>query len=822
MSSPNSRSSTLGSVLLFCQLSLLSAFLLFQVQPVISKYILPWFGGSPGVWTTCMVFFQMVLFAGYAYAHALTKFLQPRTQFFVHGTLMLAALAFLPIMPGEGWEPAGNEDPAGRILLLLMGTVGLPYFILSSTSPLTQVWFTRAVPGGAPWRLYALSNLGSLAALLTYPFLIEPKMDVVGQAWAWSGVFVLFAGLSVWLAWRNQAAPPQEAAAPDPLPGPRPVAGLETEKSGTALEMDAAAVEKAPSAAVAEPVTRWWHRLLWVALPALASVMLLAATNHVCQDVAVVPFMWVVPLSLYLITFIICFEHDRWYVRGVWALLAMLFIFVTATDKTLDLQDVFSAGLEKGLGVKMDKVPPYLVDVTWAFGAMFLACMVCHGELARLKPAASRLTEFYLLMSAGGAVGGLLVSLVAPRVFVTYMEWPLALCASFMVASVALGIWLWGRRWPWLLGYVLVLVLAVWRFNLGTKGWMEWKETLLERWWKSGEELISKRFPDSLDLGQTLSLGSSLAAVVAVLGLVIYLQRRRWYAVVAGFALICVAIPGTLFMFVRTTYVDPRLERVRNFYGALNVDKDYDTGLESEYVTLTHGGIIHGIQNLASAYKGEPITYYGRHTGIGRALQSLKGRADARIGVVGMGAGTVACYAQAGQHWRFYEINPAIQRLARTYFTYLNDAEARGADVQTIIGDARLMLKREPDQKFDVMLLDAFSGDAIPMHLLTKEAFAIYHRHMKPDGIIAVHVTNTYLALAPVVERQARELGLRTTRVITEEDDDTDDDSTDYILISQNHAFMDGNPPDEPEEEEPKDIPLWTDRYHNLFQILLD
>ena len=703
MSSSTSR--PLPAAFFLSLLSLLSAFLLFQVQPVISKFILPWFGGSPGVWTTCMVFFQCVLFAGYAYAHALTR-LRPRTQAVLHTLILLGALMVLPIAPGNAWKPAGDEDPAGRILLLLLGTVGLPYFILSSTSPLTQVWFTRMVPGGMPWRLYALSNIGSLVALLSYPFFFEPMLDVMAQTWLWSGAFVAFALLSITLVWRASRAAP--APASDTAVG---------EKTGVLV----------PPSALA-PAPRWWHRILWVALPALASAMLLATTNHVCQDVAVVPFMWVVPLSLYLLTFIICFEHERWYVRGLWALLALIVVFITAAETKL------------GPKLDIDLTPNYLAEIAWCFSALFLACMVCHGELARMKPAPSRLTEFYLLMSAGGALGGLLVSLVAPRVFVTFMEWPLGLIASLVVAGMAL-------------------------------------------------------------LAGILHFTGNLPRILAG-GLVL---------AITGFA--------AFYLVKETIKVEPRLERVRNFYGTVYVDEDYDTGLQNEYRTLTHGGIVHGMQNLGDLYREEPVTYYGRHTGIGQALGRLSDRPDARVGIVGLGAGTAACYAQSGHRFRFYEINPDVVRLARKQFTYLADAEKRGATVETIIGDARLMLEREPNQQFDVLLLDAFSGDAIPMHLLTREAFEIYHRHMKPDGIIVVHVTNSYLILAPVVEKQAEALGWRTTRVITEESGD--DDSTDYVLVTQNEAFLKNHPADTPLDEPQLTVPLWTDRYHNLFQILM-
>jgi SAM-dependent methyltransferase len=767
-------------------LSLLSAFLLFQVQPVISKFILPWFGGSPGVWTTCMLFFQIVLFAGYAYAHALTK-LRPRTQFLIHGVLMLGALICLPIAPGDSWKPAGDEDPMGRILLLLLGTVGLPYFVLSSTSPLTQVWFTRALPGSSPWRLYALSNLGSLAALLSYPFLFEPRWDVLEQTWYWSGGFILFAALSLWMAWS-------------------------TAPKGTVTESEAVADEgEAP---------RWWQRVLWLLLPAVASAMLLATTNHVCQDVAVVPFMWVVPLSLYLITFIICFEHERWYLRPVWTLLALAVVFVTIAEKKITLE----------------VTPNYLAEIAWSFGAMFLACMVCHGELARLKPAPSRLTEFYLLMSAGGAVGGLLVSLVAPRVFVTYLEWPLGLITVFAIALLALMAALLQGSWRQLcvrLGLFVCTLLLI-QYALGfvpekvSPKWLSWlpafSHGVLDLRDELGQALKMelKQLPGVIRTAYKVSawktVGSLGCLLIGFAALFWRLPRRRLHLVIC-IPVVWIGGVGIWHANHWSLTVDERLERVRNFYGAVNVDEDWDTGLESSYRTLTHGGIVHGMQNLGVLLRDQPVTYYGHESGIGRSLDTLKDRPEARVGIVGMGAGTTACYARKGQHWSFYEINPEISRLARKHFTYLADAETRGATVETILGDARLMLEREPDQKLDVLLLDAFSGDAIPVHLLTKEAFAIYRRHMKPDGIIVVHVTNRYLALAPVVEKLAADIGWKTTRVLTEEDGDLD--ITDYVMVTTNEAFLKDNPPDEPEDPEPKDVPLWTDRRHDLFQILL-
>jgi SAM-dependent methyltransferase len=705
----NSRS-PIAVALHFGILSLLSAFLLFQVQPVISKFILPWFGGGPGVWTTCMLFFQVVLFAGYAYAHVVTR-LPRRWQAVIHAALVIAAALMLPITPGQEWKPSGLEDPAGRILLLLLVNVALPYFVLSSTSPLVQVWFSRSGEGRSPWRLYALSNIGSLAALLTYPFLIEPRWDVVEQTRIWSGGFLLFGLLSCAGAFLDfrQGASVMEAPAHD-----------EAGTSGPGLSV--------------------WRCTLWMALPALASVLLLASTNHLCQDVAVIPFLWVAPLALYLLSFIICFEHERWYVRTLWAVPAMVLLMLEGTHEHVEklgwLDKLRALPLLHWVPAKL--TPNFKADIALACGAMFLGCMVCHGELARLKPAPRQLTAFYLMMSAGGALGGLLVSLAAPHLFTTYVEWPAVL-----------------------LGCIVLALLAI------------------------------------LDTVRVL--------------------RRKWLrfallAVVPALAIPCIG-------FFRSTafQVEPRIERVRNFYGAISVEEQFDEdGLG--WRTLHHGGIVHGYQYLSEQFRNEPLSYYGRETGIGRALLSLNARPDARIGVVGMGTGTVASYGVKGQTYRFYDINPAIVRLARERFFFISDLEQRGGKVEVALGDARRSLEADPPQQFDVLLLDAFSGDSVPVHLLTRDAFAVYQRHMKPDGIIAVHVTNRYLNLTPVVEKVAASLGWKTTLLSTVLNGF--DESTDYVLVTNNQAFLQANPPTNGPTTPARPVSLWTDQSNNLFEIL--
>lgn len=771
----SSKASRIVPGLILGALSLLSAFLLFQVQPIISKYILPWFGGSPGVWTTCMLFFQIVLFAGYAYAHSLT--LLPRKwQGIVHGLLLGAAIAMLPIAPGDAWKPTGEEDPALRILVLLLASVGLPYFVLSSTSPLVQVWFTRTTGGGNPWRLYALSNVGSLVALLSYPLFFEVNWDVVEQTTLWSVAFGAFVILSISGVWMDRTHAVEAAAKPPEV-------------------IDTAADHPG-----------WWRRVQWVLLPALASSVLLAATNHVCQDVAVIPFLWVVPLSLYLLTFIICFEHERWYARVpvLWVVPALLVVFYTCTQENL----------EKASWWNFYWMPNYLWELGWAFGAMFLACMVCHGELTRLKPAPRRLTEFYLLMSAGGALGGLFVSLGAPRLFTTFAEWPISLILVFALAALVLlrGVWKVKSVWQWVIMGVITLLMTA-------EGWWLNKSGALK---KVKLEEIQGDIQAQLAVPMWVIGATAAVVVVCILILAARSLRRGVRAALVSVLLLCVQFAVTLAVMCDLGFSEEeKLERVRNFYGMLSVTEDYDSGLGAPYRQLTNGGIIHGMQNLGEGMRDDPTTYYGPTTGIGKALNSIKDNPKARVGVVGMGAGTVSCYAEKGQTYRFYDINPDVVRIAQKHFTYLEDLEARGATLQIRIADARLAMDHEPDQGFDVLLLDAFSGDSVPVHLLTLEAFAIYKRHMKPDGIIAVHITNRYLVLAPVIAKIAAEMGYRTTRIATESDGG-DHDSTDYMLLTNNGAFLAATPEDlvGDEVELKHDVRLWTDRYHNLLRIL--
>ena len=661
----------------------LSSFLLFLVQPLIARLILPWFGGSAAVWTTCMLFFQALLLAGYAYAHLLARYSRRRVEALVHIALLAAAVVTLPISPSEAWKPTGSEDPVALILLLLGVSVGLPYFLLAANSPLLQAWFARARPGENPYRLFAVSNLGSLVALLGYPFLVEPFLGGHGQVALWSWLFAAFAVLCALVAWRTPLA--------------QPAAEAETTAMGRLAKTDVA---------------------LWLALSATGSVLLLAVTNHLTQNVASVPLLWLAPLTLYLATFIIAFEGKGWY-RPEW-LWPILLVWIGAMGWLLVDND-FQFDLPLQLGIFLP--------------GLFLGCLFCHGELYRLRPAPARLTAFYLAISAGGAFGGLLVAVVAPLVFTGYYELGAGL--------VALG------------------VLAAIRF-------------------------------------------AALNVVARFAGL----------AVLLGIAA-CAAYDGMRYQ------RDVRVA-TRSFYGVLRVKEYGVPGEDSHLRRLVHGAIMHGEQYLGDEKSRRMLTtYYHQDSGIGAAIRSV-GERPARVGVIGLGTGTIAAYGRPGDLYRFYDIDSRVMQIALHEFTYLTDSRAK---VELALGDARLTLEREPPRNFDVLAVDAFSSDAIPVHLITREALAVYLKHVKLDGIVAFHVSNRFLDLIPVVARIANENGAHAVLVRDDPDEEVDErrSRTDWVLVSRDPAALRRPAIVERGAVEPEDHPdwrTWTDDYSNLIQIL--
>lgn len=662
-----------------------SAFALFLVQPLIAKQILPWFGGTAAVWAICMVFFQGTLLAGYAYSDAVAHRLAPRQQVMLHAALLAASLLFLPIIASSGWKPTGAEDPSLLIIGLLAATIGLPYFLLSTTGPLVQAWVARAGLGGPRvYRLFSLSNLASLAALVSYPFLIETQASLRQQAYGWSALFATFAvlctGSGLYFA-RHVHRPPDAARRP-------PVA----EEEG-----------RAP---------RWQDYLLWLAPAAMASWLLVAITNHITQNVAAIPFLWIVPLTLYLLTFVLCFESDRWYRRGLFVPAGALLLALCAYG----LQDG-----DIGVAVKV-AIPLYAAG-------LFVLCMLLHGELARLRPPTRYLTRFYLMLSVGGALGGTLVGLVAPRVFPAYYELGLGFCLVGALAAVLLR------------------------------------------------------------------------------------HHRGALAGALGLSLLCAFF---LYQQVQDDVSSTRRLQ-RNFYGTLYTVDVQDEDLHDTARLLYHGSIQHGEQYLSAERRREPTAYYGRTSGVGLAIDATR-RPGQRVGVIGLGAGTLAAYGRAGDRYRMYEINPEVIEIAQSEFTFLADSPAA---IETVLGDARLSMEREPPQGYDVLAVDAFSGDSVPVHLLTVEAMGVYLRHLKPGGIIAFHVTNRFLNLPPVVEAIARARGLHAAH-IRDENDNPLLRNTDWVLVARDPAALarSGIPSRARPISPLAGLKPWTDDFNNLFAIL--
>ena len=595
----------------------LSAFLLFQVQPLIGKMILPWFGGSAAVWTTCMLFFQLVLLLGYFYSHWVVRYLSPSRQSLLHGSLLLISLLLIPISPSLDWKPTGAENPTLRILGLLSLSIGLPYFVLSTTGPLLQAWFARERSGLVPYRLFALSNFGSMLALLAYPVAVEPVFPTLWQSYLWSGLYVCFVAACALLAWRGRHGVP--IVQPAQHEGPAP---------------------------------HWTDKLLWAALAACPSILMVADTSFLTTNIAPIPLIWVAPLALYLLSFILSFERHGWYQRRIFLPLLVLGLGALAYLPTLGMSAF-----------------PLYVSMGINLTAFFVACMVCHGELARLQPHPSHLTGYYLMLAVGGVVGGFFVGVIAPY------------------------------------------------------------------WFNSNYEL---------------SIGILLTGLVAAIAVIpkIQFSRPQWRH-------LSLALTAAVLLALAWIRIDDHLEETsgaevtaRNFYGTLQVFNNLERG----YRTMFHGQITHGRQNTALDKLDQPTTYYSLDGGVGKAIQIKAAHGSLRVGVIGLGVGTLVSYGRKDDYFRLYEIDPMVIDIAHKNFSFLSRT---AATTDIILGDARLQLEREPAQLFDLLVVDAFSGDSVPIHLLTQEAFTQYFRHLKPDGVLAVHITNRFLDLRPVIKTAA-------------------------------------------------------------------
>lgn len=689
--------------LLLAATTLLGAWLLFQVQPMVAKRILPWFGGGAAVWTTTMLFFQAALLVGYLYAHLVARALPPRRQVLLHLVLLALATALVAgmgVVPPDSWKPAPTGSPVLGILLRLAGAVGLPYLVLAATAPLVQVWFSRVHPGRSPYRLYAISNIGSLAALLSYPLVIEPRLGLARQATAWSWLFAAFAAVCAASGWLSLGA----------------------------RRLDGSTGESPDDATSPAPPSSRGDYFLWIALPACASVLLLAITAYITQSIAPIPLLWILPMVVYLVSFILTFDSDRWYVRGVWMPLAaaasLAAVYTWHTQRTPDI--------------------PYLVGLHLVL--LLAACMVCHGELARRRPPARRLTAFYLCIAAGGALGGLLVGVVAPVVFADHYELHLGLLAAWLLA----------------IGVLLT------------------------------------------DRGSPFYDGGKRAAYVAFLGVV-------------GLLVVLVVMLGVQIAGRRAG----ALEMARSFYGALLVSEELSDQDEA-YYRITNGHIAHGGQFVAEINHRVPMWYYHAQSGVGEALLKLKPAPPRRVGVVGLGPGTLAAYAESGDRFQFYDVNAQVIDLADRAFTYLEDARQRGAAVEIVEGDARLVLEQQDPQEFDVLIIDAFNGDAIPVHLLTREAFELYLRHLAPDGVLAIHITNTYLRLDAVVQAAADALSLDAALLKTPADMSPGASAATWVLLHRQPGYFAGKHFGEPLSSLPPPMApvTWTDDYSNVVEIL--
>jgi hypothetical protein len=693
---------------LFAITVFLSAFLLFLVQPLIGKFILPWFGGTPAVWTTCMLFFQILLLGGYAYSHILASRLTTRRQAILHLLLLAATLVLLPITPSESWKSGDALFPTWKILGLLLASVGAAYFLLSATGPLLQSWFSLSLPKSSPYRLYSLSNVGSLLAIVAYPFLIEPTLGLRTQTRVWSlayAAFTICCGLCAVRLFRDSR-------------------GIMQDREGTL----------APD----QPAPAWGTRMAWVSLTALSSVMLLATTNQICQDMAVVPMLWLLPLGLYLLSFILCFHSDRWYSR-LWYGIAL----GAAAAQTCFV-------LFRGIHVGIQwQIASYSLT-------LFVCCMVCHGELVHLKPAARHLTSFYLMIAVGGALGGVFVNFLSPLVFRDYWELHLGLA-----------------------GTAFIFLLFLFRDPKGK-----------------------------------LSHGRPFPA---------------WTVLYVAFA----GLVGALAAQIHSS-LNNDIEVSRGFFGVLRVLEDSRSNPDESRMVLMHGRIEHGYQLKAPDKRYWPTSYFGPHSGIGLTLRlhpNRYNRATAlpmKVGIVGLGTGTLATYGQKGDYYRFYEINPDVLRISDQYFSYRRDS---AASVDVILGDARVSMENElarhQPQEFDVLAVDAFSSDAIPVHLLTKECYQTYWDHLKKDGILAIHISNRYFDLSPVVRSLAElslEPGMNACMI---EDDGSaleETDKTRWILVTANQKFL-----SEKEVQQAtrawtsEDLPplLFTDDYTNLFRVMI-
>ena len=720
---------------LFMAAIFLSSLLVFSVQPMFAKMVLPLLGGSPGVWNTAMLFFQTVLLLGYVYAHLTTKLLGVRWQAWLHVSVMALIFLFLPIGVAQGWTPPLEEAPVLWLIGLFAVSVGLPFFAVATNAPLLQRWFSHTGHSTAtdPYFLYGASNLGSILALLSYPLLFEPLLTSNQQSLAWRWAYVILVGLLAMCAvtlWRRY--------------------GLTT---------TSASGQPTTTSISAGPLTLP-QRLHWLALAFVPSSLLLGVTMHITTDVAAVPLLWVLPLMLYLLTFVIVFARRPW-LPHTWMVFAQPFFLIPI-------------GIQRFSDVLLNLILPMAV--------FFVTTMVCHGELVRRRPQASHLTEFYLWMSLGGMLGGVFNVLIAPLLFNSVLEYPLMLVLACFL-----------RPWP--------NTTSKW-LTAGDVLWPALLLTLL------GGPLLIGWHPTDWGL-----IGIVLFAFVLGLGTYSFRHQPIRFGLGVGVILILTISLGTQ---------DTVLTRERSFFGVNTVQLTE----KGDFHVLVHGRTIHGAQHTDPTHWKEPLTYFHRNGPLGQlfSLFQQQGTLLHRIAAIGLGAGTSACYQSSGQHWTFYEIDPIVAQLAQDtrYFHYLSEC---GEDYDIVYGDARLSLGTAPDQAYDLLILDAFSSDAIPVHLITREALILYLQKIRPGGILLFHISNNNLDLSSVMGNLAKDADLvswiQRFRVPSEEQLDQFQQASDWVVMARSSTDLPLLDKDSRWQRLTPDpnVRVWTDDYSNILGV---
>lgn len=840
--------------LLFAVTLFVSATLLFLVQPLIAKMILPKFGGTPAVWNTCMVFFQALLLAGYSYAHWTTTWLGVRKQTALHLILLLLPVIFLPFAVSPDWAPPEESNPIPPLLGLLLISVGLPFFLVSTSAPLLQKWFASTGHPSAkdPYFLYAASNVGSMLALLAYPALLEPNLRLQDQSWIWAagyGLLVLLTAACARAVW----------TAPEPAVDTRRARQEATDRS------------EAPTT---------WRRVHWVLLAFAPSSLMLGVTTYLSTDIAAIPLIWVIPLALYLLSFILVFARLPDFVHQLMVLtlpvLVLLQVFLTLTEMTQRTWVVIVLHLLM----------------------LFVAAMVCHGELAKNRPSTRYLTEFYLWMSLGGVLGGLFNSMIAPLIFKTLLEYPVAMVMACMLMpalsfeddkpinrwvdygllmglglfTIALGIFVGSYAWVdeayrlvWTAAGLLVLLFAATitptyfllqddypRDSL-LRRLGPWCDILLPAmlglltlgllysldpprgtkflfWIQETFHSIESKFTE--DAGHVKIDRIRRALEYGIPALICYLFVAR--PIRFGLALAALLAANTVYSDFTE---NDAIYRARSFFGTLKLEETkYENS--QNYHRLVHGTTLHGKQSIDENGKpvqdAEPLTYYHRTGPIGEVFAAFaEAKKTPPVALIGLGTGTLASYGQKGQEFTFYEIDPAVVKIATNpdYFSYVEDAKKRGVDLKIVLGDARLsLLRKAPDNHYGLIIVDAFSSDAIPVHLITKEALQLYLKKLAPGGIIAFHISNRYLDLEPVLANLAKEKDIDIRGTLRRHDNSSDDypgkSSSNWVMLARQPEDFGTLGKDDPERWHTKldskdNVGVWTDDFSNILRIFM-